>query len=92
MSGESGYVIDGVAWASLAFREKRLVDSEFLLSKASALLHDADYFSAHQVIRANNFCAAEQKPTKDNVEEATATMLKIEKEKGIKGFITAREK
>jgi hypothetical protein len=54
------------------------------LSDCLTLLNDPEYFAAFRVNQAYRSTSADQQPTKEENETATATMKRIEKAKGIK--------
>lgn len=56
------------------------------LSDLSTLLYDPDYFAAFRVLQAYNLASEEKPPPKEAYKQATETMRRIEKAKGIKGI------
>lgn len=65
--------------------------TEFLsrLGDLSSLLNDAEYFAAFRVVQAYNTASDDkQRPTQEQKENATETMKRIEKDKGLKGIFS----
>jgi hypothetical protein len=60
------------------------------LSDVSILLNDPEYFTAFWVFQNYDLAPEGKGPTKAEFDKAYETMLRIEKEKGIKGSATAR--
>jgi hypothetical protein len=63
---------------------------EFLggMGGLAVLLNDAEYFAAFRVSQAYNLTRDDKRPTKEQNEKATETMKRIEKRRGLKGFLT----
>lgn len=64
--------------------------TEFLsrMGDLSTLLNDAEYFAAFRVVQVYNLVGDDKRPTKQEKEQATETMKRIEKEKNLKGFLS----
>ena len=56
------------------------------MSGLSTLLSDAEYYAAFRTIQAYNSSSDDKRPTQEAKDQATETMKRIEKDKGIKGF------
>ena len=67
--------------------------TEFLsrMRDFSTLLNNPDYFAAFRVIQARNLLSDDKRPTKEDAENATKTMIRIESEKGLTGFFSMDE-
>jgi tryptophan synthase alpha subunit len=51
---------------------------------------DAEYFAALRVMQSRKGLTGGKGPTQDDYDKAIATLKRIEKEKGLKGFIGLR--
>jgi hypothetical protein len=74
-----------------AHEAAKLYRTEFLsrMGDLSSLLNDAEYFAAFRVVQAYRLASDDkQRPTKEENEKATETMKRIEKDKGLKGFLS----
>jgi hypothetical protein len=58
------------------------------MSDLSTLLNDAEYFAATRIVQAYNLNSDDKRPTKEAKDQATETMKRIEKDKGLKGFFS----
>ena len=56
------------------------------MSDMVTLLNDDEYFAASNVLRAYNLGPRDERPTKEEYDEATATMRRVEEAKGLRGF------
>ena len=61
------------------------------MSDLCRLLDDAEYCAAFRVVQAYNLTRDNKRPTKESKDKATETMKRIEKAKGLKGFLGLSE-
>jgi hypothetical protein len=66
---------------------------EFLEKMAgrSTLLNDPEYFAAFRVYQAHNLSVDDKGPTKEASDKAAEVMMRLEKERGIKGFLSVTQ-
>jgi len=69
--------------AAKKYRTKYLSD----MGDLSKLLNDAEYFAAFQVVQAYNLGPDDKGPTDQEKEKAMSTMRRIQKDKGLSGFV-----
>lgn len=58
------------------------------MSGLSTLLNDSEYFAAFRILQAYNSESNDQRPTDEANDQATETMIRIEKERKIKGVFS----
>jgi hypothetical protein len=57
------------------------------MSEFATLLNDAEYFAAFHVVQSHNLAASSNPPAEADYNKAIETMKRIEKSKGISGFV-----